>query len=323
MENQTQLLEVKNVKKHFPIKGGLLQRPKSFVKAVNGVDLTVYEGETVGIVGESGCGKSTLGRLVIGLEKLTEGTISFGGESIGDLPDRKLKKYKSNLQMIFQDPFASLNPRQKIGDALEEVFVIHSNMNKAERKAKVQSLLQEVGLKEEHYDRFPHEFSGGQRQRVGIARALALNPSLIVCDEAVSALDVSVQAQIMKLLKKLQTKYNLTYLFISHDLGVVRYMSDRVLVMYLGAQAEMGDSHKIYNNPLHPYTKALLSAIPRTNPKHKSERIKLKGDLPSASDYPKGCPFHTRCPIAQAHCAEVVPEWREVEENHFVACHEV
>ncbi len=196
-------------------------------------------------------------------------------------------------------------------------------MDKTERQSKVKELLKEVGLKEEHYDRFPHEFSGGQRQRVGIARALALNPSLIVCDEAVSALDVSVQAQIMKLLKKLQEKYNLTYLFISHDLGVVRHMSDRVLVMYLGAQVEMGDSQQIYNNPLHPYTKALLSAIPRTNPKHKSERIKLQGDLPSASDYPKGCPFHTRCPIAQAHCAEVIPEWREVEENHFVACHEV
>lgn len=323
MDNQTQLLEAKKIKKYFPIKGGILQKSKSFVKAVNGVDLTVLEGETLGIVGESGCGKSTLGRLVIGLEKLTEGTIHFDGESIGDLPDRKLKKYKRNLQMIFQDPFASLNPRQKIGDALEEVFIIHSEMDKTERKSKVKSLLKEVGLKEEHYDRFPHEFSGGQRQRVGIARALALNPSLIVCDEAVSALDVSVQAQIMKLLKKLQDKYNLTYLFISHDLGVVRHMSDRVLVMYLGAQVEMGDSQQIYKKPLHPYTKALLSAIPRTNPKQKSKRIKLQGDLPSASDYPKGCPFHTRCQIAQPHCAEVIPEWREVEENHFVACHEV
>lgn len=323
MENQTQLLKVKNVKKHFPVKGGVFQRPKSFVKAVNGVDLTVFEGETLGIVGESGCGKSTLGRLVIGLEKLTEGTIDFGGESIGGLPDRQLKKYKKNLQMIFQDPFASLNPRQKIGDALEEAFIIHSKLNKSERKTKVKSLLKEVGLKEEHYDRYPHEFSGGQRQRVGIARALALNPSLIVCDEAVSALDVSVQAQIIKLLKSLQAKYNLTYLFISHDLGVVRHMSDRVLVMYLGAQVELGHSNQIYNNPLHPYTRALLSAIPRPNPKHKRERIKLEGDLPSASDYPTGCPFHTRCPIAQDHCAQVVPEWREIEENHFVACHEV
>ncbi|SFA84765.1 peptide/nickel transport system ATP-binding protein [Lentibacillus halodurans] len=323
MGNQTQLLEVKNVKKHFPVKGGIFQRPKSFVKAVNGVDLTVFEGETLGIVGESGCGKSTLGRVLIGLEKLTEGTIYFNEESIGDLPERKLKKYKKNLQMIFQDPFASLNPRQKIGDALEEVFIIHSELNKSERKSQVQSLLKEVGLKEEHYDRYPREFSGGQRQRVGIARALALNPSLIVCDEAVSALDVSVQAQVMKLLKSLQNKYHLTYLFISHDLGVVRYMSDRVLVMYLGAQVELGDSQQIYNNPLHPYTRALLSAIPRSKPKQKRERIKLKGDLPSASDYPTGCPFHTRCPIAQDYCAEVIPEWREIEENHFVACHEV
>lgn len=323
MDNQNQLLEAKNVKKHFSVKGGIFQKQKSSVKAVNGVDLTVVEGETLGIVGESGCGKSTLGKLVVGLEKLTDGTIHFNGVPIGNLPDRKLKKYKKNLQMIFQDPFASLDPRQKVGDILEEVFIIHSKMNKTERQSKVKALLKEVGLKEEHYGRYPHEFSGGQRQRIGIARALILNPSLIVCDEAVSALDVSVQAQIMKLLKNLQTKYNLTYLFISHDLGVIRHMSDRVLVMYLGAQVELGSSEQIYHNPLHPYTRALLSAIPRSKPSQKRERIKLHGDLPSASDYPTGCPFHTRCPIAQDYCAEVVPEWREIEENHFVACHEV
>ena len=323
MNHQTQLLQLNHVKKHFPIKKGLLQRPKNYVKAVNGINLTVSEGETLGVVGESGCGKSTLGRVVIGLEKLSDGSIQFKDESIGNLSERKLKKYKKDLQMIFQDPFASLNPRQKIGNALEEIFIIHTNMSKSERKQKVLSLLKEVGLKEEHYDRYPREFSGGQRHRVGIPRALALNPSLIVCDEAVSALDVSVQAQIMKLLKDVQTKYELTYLFISHDLGVVRYMSDRILVMYLGAQVELGDSEQIYKNPLHPYTKALLSAIPRPNPKHKRNRIKLQGDLPSASNYPTGCPFHTRCPIAQEHCAEIVPEWREIEENHFVACHEV
>ncbi len=323
MSNQKQLLKLQNVKKFFPVKKGMFQRNKNLVKAVNGINLNVYEGETLGVVGESGCGKSTLGKVVIGLEKLSDGSIYFNDQSIGNLPERKLKEYKKDLQMIFQDPYASLNPRQKIGHALEEIFVIHTNLNKAERKEKVVSLLEEVGLSEEHYDRYPREFSGGQRQRVGIARALALNPSLIVCDEAVSALDVSVQAQVMKLLKDVQSKYNLTYLFISHDLGVVRYMSDRILVMYLGAQVELGDSEQIYNNPLHPYTKALLSAIPRPNPKHKRERIKLQGDLPSASDYPAGCPFHTRCPIATDRCKEVRPEWREIEENHFVACHEV
>ncbi|MFD1337121.1 ABC transporter ATP-binding protein [Oceanobacillus iheyensis] len=306
------------------MKAGMFQRSKQHVKAVNGVDLIIGEGETLGVVGESGCGKSTLGRLIIGLEKMTDGTIHFQGDSIGELSDRRMKKYKRHLQMIFQDPFASLNPRQKIGDALEEVFIIHDvSMNKQQRKQRVQALLTEVGLKPEHYHRYPHEFSGGQRQRVGIARALALNPSLIVCDEAVSALDVSVQAQVMKLLKDLQKKYQLSYLFISHDLGVVRHMSDRVLVMYLGAQVELGDASQIYANPLHPYTKALLSAIPRPNTKVKRERIKLQGDMPSPANYPKGCPFHTRCPIAQSYCAEITPEYREIEKNHFVACHEV
>ncbi|GLO68053.1 peptide ABC transporter ATP-binding protein [Oceanobacillus kimchii] len=322
--SETPLLEVSNVTKHFPMKAGMFQRSKQHVKAVNGVDLIIREGETLGVVGESGCGKSTLGRLIIGLEKMTDGTIHFQGDSIGELSDRRMKKYKRHLQMIFQDPFASLNPRQKIGDALEEVFIIHDvSMNKQQRKQRVQSLLTEVGLKPEHYHRYPHEFSGGQRQRVGIARALALNPSLIVCDEAVSALDVSVQAQVMKLLKDLQEKYQLSYLFISHDLGVVRHMSDRVLVMYLGAQVELGDASQIYANPLHPYTKALLSAIPRPNTKVKRERIKLQGDMPSPANYPKGCPFHTRCPIAQSYCAEITPEYREIEKNHFVACHEV
>ncbi|CDQ38821.1 MULTISPECIES: ABC transporter ATP-binding protein [Virgibacillus] len=322
--SRTPLLEVNNVTKHFPIKKGVFRRTKAHVKAVNGVDLFVHEGETLGVVGESGCGKSTLGRVIIGLEKMTNGTIYFQGDSIGQLSDRHLKKYKRNLQMIFQDPFASLNPRQKVGDALEEVFIIHdSDLNKQHRKQRVLELLKEVGLKAEHYHRYPHEFSGGQRQRIGIARALALNPSLIVCDEAVSALDVSVQAQVIKLLKDLQKKYQLSYLFISHDLGVVRHMSDRVLVMYLGAQVELGDASRIYANPLHPYTKALLSAIPRPKTKIKRERIKLQGDMPSPANYPKGCPFHTRCPIAKSYCAERMPAYREVEENHFVACHEV
>lgn len=321
--SQQPLLEVKDLKKYFPIKSGILQRTTANVKAVHDVSLKVYEGETLGIVGESGCGKSTFGRTVLGLDKLTEGSILFRGKNIEGLSDRKLKIYKKDMQMIFQDPFASLNPRQRIGDALEEVFIIHTDLSKADRKKRVLELLVEVGLKEDHYERYPHEFSGGQRQRIGIARAIALKPSLIVCDEAVSALDVSVQAQIIKLLKELQAKYNLTYIFISHDLGVVRHICDRVLVMYLGTTVEMGSSEQIYTNPLHPYTKALLSSIPRPIPGRKKERMKLEGDLPSASNYPTGCPFHTRCPLAQEHCRVAVPEWREIEEGHHVACHEV
>lgn len=323
MTNQQPLLEVKDLKKHFPIKGGILQRTKANVKAVQNVSIEVNEGETLGIVGESGCGKSTFGRTILGLEELTEGTIKFRGKNIEGLSKRKLKPFKKHMQMIFQDPFASLNPRQRIGDALEEVFVIHSNLSKADRVKRVSELLVEVGLQENHYDRYPHEFSGGQRQRVGIARTVALNPSLIVCDEAVSALDVSVQAQIIRLLINLQRRHQLTYMFISHDLGVVRHICDRVLVMYLGSMVELGSSNQIYENPLHPYTKALLSAIPRPIPGRKKKRIKLEGDLPTASNYPTGCPFHTRCPLAQEHCKTVVPEWREIEKGHFVACHEV
>ncbi len=323
MTNQQPLLEVTNLKKYFPIKGGILQRTQSHVKAVENVSFDLYAGETLGVVGESGCGKSTLGRTILGLEDLTDGNINFKGENIGELSDKQLKEFKSEMQMIFQDPFASLNPRQRIGDALEEPFVIHTDLSKKEREQRVRDLLVEVGLKSEHYERYPHEFSGGQRQRIGIARAIALNPSFIVCDEAVSALDVSVQAQVIKLLKELQKSYQLTYLFISHDLGVVRYLCDRVLVMYLGNTAELGTSEQIYNNPLHPYTKALLSVIPRPVPGKKKERVKLTMDLPNPANPPKGCPFHTRCPLATERCKEEKPEWREIEEGHFVACHEV
>ncbi|QDP40382.1 ABC transporter ATP-binding protein [Radiobacillus deserti] len=322
MTNQP-LLEVKNVKKYFPIKSGVLKRTTGNVQAVEDVSIDVFEGETLGVVGESGCGKSTFGRTVLGLEELTDGSIKFRGEEISGLSEKKLKTFKKEMQMIFQDPYASLNPRQRIGDALEEAFIIHTNLSRAERQKRVKELLVEVGLKEEYYERYPHEFSGGQRQRIGIARAIALNPSFIVCDEAVSALDVSVQAQIIKLLKKLQQSHQLTYLFISHDLGVVRHVCDRVLVMYLGATAELGSSKQLYENPLHPYTKALLSAIPRPIPGRKKERIRLDGDLPNPANYPKGCPFHTRCPLATERCSQVRPEWREIEEGHFVACHEV
>ncbi|WLD93157.1 ABC transporter ATP-binding protein [Alkalihalobacillus sp. AL-G] len=323
MNLQQPLLQINNVKKYYPIKGGLLQRVQGHVRAVEDVSIDLYEGETLGVVGESGCGKSTFGRAVLRLEPLTEGSIVFKGQEIGTLPDRKLKAFKREMQMIFQDPYASLNPRQRIGDGLEEAFIIHTSLSKKERKDSVLKLLDEVGLKADHYDRYPHEFSGGQRQRVGIARAIALNPSFIVCDEAVSALDVSVQAQVIKLLKELQEKHQLTYMFISHDLGVVRHISDRVLVMYLGNTAELAPSDRIYENPLHPYTKALLSAIPRPIPGRKKNRIKLAGDLPNPANPPKGCPFHTRCPIATAQCKEERPVWREVEKNHFVACHEV
>jgi oligopeptide/dipeptide ABC transporter ATP-binding protein len=320
---QQPLLKLEGVKKYYPIKGGMLKRVQGYVKAVENVSFEVFEGESIGIVGESGCGKSTLGRTILGLEKATDGKIFFKNQEISNLPEKKRKTFKKEMQMIFQDPYASLDPRQRIGAALEEVFVIHTKMTKAEREERVMQLLKEVGLKEEHYDRYPHEFSGGQRQRIGIARAIALNPSLVICDEAVSALDVSVQAQIIKLLKDIQEKHRLTYLFISHDLGVVRHFCNRVLVMYLGNTVELAPSHELYANPLHPYTKALLSAIPRPKPGVKKERIRLEGDLPNPADPPKGCPFHTRCPIATERCKQERPEWKEVAPNHYVACHEV
>ncbi|MFD1359207.1 ABC transporter ATP-binding protein [Fictibacillus halophilus] len=316
------LYSVKNVKKHFPIKGGLLQRVKSHVKAVDGITLDIYKGETLGVVGESGCGKSTLGRTILGLESLTEGELVFNGNNISKYSARQLKPFKKEMQMIFQDPYASLNPKQRIGDALEEALIIHTDLPARERREKVIKLLNEVGLKEDHYERYPHEFSGGQRQRIGIARAISINPSFIVCDEPVSALDVSVQAQVIKLLKDLQEKHALTYLFVSHDLGVVRHLCNRVLVMYLGQMVELAPVNKLYENPTHPYTEALLSAIPRPAVGRKRERIRLTGDLPSPSNPPTGCPFHTRCPIAKDHCATEKPAWRQIDDGHFIACHE-
>ena|SRR5699024_455813 len=317
------VLEVQNLKKYFPIKSNVLKKKIGDIKAVNGVNLVLQEGENLGIVGESGCGKSTLGKAILGLEELTSGTIKFKGESIEGLRYSRLKKYKKDMQMIFQDPFASLNPRQRIGDGIEEIYKIHTYLSKQQRKERVKTLLKEVGLKNEHYFRYPHEFSGGQRQRIAIARAISLHPSLIVSDESTSALDVSVQAQIMNLLKSIQKKHQISFLFISHDLAVIRQMCERILIMYLGAMAEWGSAEKIYNNPLHPYTKILLSSIPKPDPESNKEYIPLKGDVPSASNYPNGCPFHTRCPIAKDHCSKLVPEWREIEEGHYVACHEV
>jgi len=315
------LLELKGIKKYFPIKGGILQRKQGDVKAVENVSLQLFEGESLGVVGESGCGKSTLGRAILGLEELTEGKIYFQDTEIQDLKRREKIKFVKQMQMIFQDPFASLNPRQRIGHALEEVFTMHTDMSAKEKKEAVLDLLKEVGLKEEHFDKFPHEFSGGQRQRIGIARAIALNPSFVICDEAVSALDVSVQAQVLKLLKTLQQKYQLSYLFISHDLGVVRYFCDRVLVMYLGNTVELGSVKDLFEKPLHPYTQALLSAIPRPSVNANRKRIRLEGDLPNPANPPSGCPFHTRCPIAADICKAEKPAWVEYSPNHFAACH--
>lgn len=319
--DQKILLRLEGVKKYFPIKGGVLKRVQGHVKAVEEVSLNLYEGESLGIVGESGCGKSTLGRAILGLEELTEGKVIFRNEEIQDLKRKEKLKFVKEMQMIFQDPFASLNPRQRIGHALEEVFTMHTNMTQKEKRSAVIDLLKEVGLKEEHYERYPHEFSGGQRQRIGIARAIALNPSFVICDEAVSALDVSVQAQVLKLLKSLQEKYQLSYLFISHDLGVVRYFCDRVLVMYLGNTVELGTVGNLFANPIHPYTQALLSAIPRPSVHANKNRIRLQGDLPNPANPPSGCPFHTRCPIAQDICKSKKPTWEQVEEGHFAACH--
>lgn len=315
------LLELNGVKKYFPIKGGMLKRVIGNVKAVESVSLKLYKGESLGVVGESGCGKSTLGRTILGLEELTDGKICFNEQEIQDLKRKEKKKFVKEMQMIFQDPYASLNPRQRVGHALDEVFKMHTNMSVQERRDSVEDLLKEVGLKPEHYDRYPHEFSGGQRQRIGIARAIALNPQFIICDEAVSALDVSVQAQILKLLKTLQEKYSLSYLFISHDLGVVRYFCDRVLVMYLGNTVEMSTVKEIFNKPLHPYTQALLSAIPRPTVNVKKERVRLVGDMPNPANPPSGCAFHTRCPIAQEICKVDRPAFIEHEKDHFAACH--
>lgn len=319
--DQKVLLELSGVKKYFPIKGGVLKRVQGHVQAVQEVNLKLYEGESLGVVGESGCGKSTLGRAILGLEELTDGKVIFKEQEIQNLKRKEKLKFVKEMQMIFQDPFASLNPRQRIGHALEEVFVMHTNLSKIERRKAVIELLNEVGLKEEHYERYPHEFSGGQRQRIGIARAIALNPSFVICDEAVSALDVSVQAQVLKLLKTLQEKYGLSYLFISHDLGVVRYFCDRVLVMYLGNTVELGTVDDLFKNPTHPYTQALLSAIPRPTVNRNVKRIRLIGDLPNPANPPSGCPFHTRCPIAQDICKKDKPTWEQVEEGHFAACH--
>jgi oligopeptide/dipeptide ABC transporter ATP-binding protein len=318
------LLELQDVKKHFPIKSGLLQKTVGHIKAVDGINLKVNKGETLGIVGESGCGKSTVGRTVIRLYEPTDGKIIFNGRDISHLSESELRKdVRKNIQMIFQDPFASLNPRKTLRSIIREPLDTHQLYKSKERDEKVENLLEKVGLNASFINRYPHEFSGGQRQRIGISRALALNPELIIADEAVSALDVSIQAQIINLMEDLQEEFGLTYIFISHDLSVVRHISDRVGVMYLGKMMELASKKELYAEPLHPYTQALLSAVPVPRKKGvmKRERIILKGELPSPANPPKGCVFHTRCPAAFDLCKQVNPDFKEVKSNHFVACH--
>ena len=323
MEN-TILVQIKGLKKYFPITQGILfQRQVADVKAVDGLDFSIMRGETLGLVGESGCGKSTTGRSVLQLYRPTAGEVIFQGKDLAKIQGEELRKMRRNMQMIFQDPYASLNPRMTVGDIIGEPLEVHNIAKGKAKRDRVQELLQTVGLNPYFVNRYPHEFSGGQRQRIGIARALAVQPDFIVCDEPISALDVSIQAQIINLLEELQTKFNLTYLFIAHDLSVVRHISDRVAVMYLGKIVELTDRDSLYKTPLHPYTKALLSAVPIPDPvvEEKRERIILTGDVPSPVNPPSGCRFHTRCPVAIEKCKREDPAWHDAGNNHWVACH--
>ncbi len=315
------LLEVRNLKKYFPVGSGFFSRHKGEVKAVDGVNLTVEAGETLGLVGESGCGKSTLGRSILRLVEPTEGEIYFQGKNLLALSQRELREVRREMQIIFQDPYASLNPRMRVGEIVGEGLEIHKLATGRKKRDRVMELLHQVGLREEHFDRYPHEFSGGQRQRIGIARALAVNPKFIVADEPVSSLDVSIQAQIINLLQELQEKMHLTYFFISHDLRVVEHISHRVAIMYLGKIVEIARSDKIYQEAKHPYTRALLSAVPIPDPEHKKERIILEGDVPSPVNPPPGCTFHPRCRYREDICDKVEPRLEFGADGHGASCH--
>lgn len=315
------LLEVSDLKKHFPITAGIVKRTVGHVKAVDGVSFFMNSGETLGIVGESGCGKSTTGRMIMRLIEPTTGNIVFDGQDISKMNGRQLRESRRKIQMVFQDPYASLNPKMSVGETIAEPLFVNRLMSRKQAFERASHLLETVGLRSTDLNRFPHEFSGGQRQRIGIARAIALNPKLIVADEAVSALDVSIQSQILNLLMDLKNEFNLSYLFISHNLAVVRHISDRVGVMYLGHMVEIGPKSSLYADPLHPYTQALLSAAPEPRRVKRRERIILQGDVPSPANPPKGCPFHTRCPRVMDVCRSVRPEIQEIHPEHFVACH--
>ncbi len=320
------LLKVENLVKHFPImRGTIFRKQVGAIRAVDGISFVVHRGDTLGLVGESGCGKSTTGRAILQLYRPTSGHVYFENTDLVKLKGEELRKMRRKMQMIFQDPYASLNPRMTVGEIIGEPLLVHNLASRKESETRVEELLQLVGLNPDYANRYPHEFSGGQRQRVGVARALALNPSLIVCDEPISALDVSIQAQVVNLLEDLQQQFNLTYLFIAHDLSMVRHISTRVAVMYLGLIVELAARDVLYANPLHPYTQALLSAVPIPDPfvEEKRKRQILQGEIPSPANPPSGCHFRTRCPLAETICAEVAPEWREIQPEHFVACHMV
>ena len=320
-DRKTPLLEVKNIKKWFPAKKSPFSREKVYIKAVDGVSFTLNEGETLGVVGESGCGKSTMGRTVLRLIEPTEGQVLFEGKDYTALKDAELRKSRTDLQIIFQDPYASLDPRMTIGDIIAEPLDIQLKLPAKERMERVLKTMERVGLNTRYVNRYPHEFSGGQRQRIGIARAIVLEPKLMVCDEPVSALDVSIQAQVLNLLMDLQKEMGMAYIFISHDLSVIKHISDRVAVMYLGHVVEIAEKADLYNHPMHPYTVALLSAIPVPDRKHKKEKIVLEGDLPSPANPPSGCIFHTRCYKAKDICKTEAPELKDCENGHCCACH--
>ncbi len=318
------LIRVQNLTVHFPVNRGILiQKTVGFLKAVDGITFEVRRGETLSLVGESGCGKSTTGRAILQLERPTAGNVYFEEIDLTRLKDKALQRMRRQMQMIFQDPYASLNPRMTVGNIIAEPLIVHQLCPSKQAKKRVQELLELVGLNPAFINRYPHEFSGGQRQRIGIARSLAVQPDFIVCDEPIAALDVSIQAQVINLLQSLQQQFNLTYLFIAHDLSIVRHISDRIAVMYLGKMVELADHLQLYENPLHPYTKALLSAVPIPDPQleNQRERILLQGEIPSSISPPTGCRFQTRCPFAVEKCRTVEPEWQEVNPGHFVACH--